>query len=370
MLSGVLGASAITLLSMKNKNWKRTYFETLLAYAMILGQCLYFLAFALHNHTRTAEDIVARNGLSNLGAGPSVNSMTISYQAALPGPSLSFPSYSIFVDGAIESGLSANNPLALAIGLGLLVSCGMVFGLLSRHHELDHMIAAFKRKEAAYEHALLDQKMMLLRTQINPHFLSNSMSVIGAYILEQTPHLAYQYLQGFSHLMRDVLEKATEPYLSLKDEVHFLEKFLHNLSLQLPDGKLTWEFVIGPSLDPLETLVPTMILQPLVENAIEHGVRPKEGHGHLVISFAELEGILVCTVEDDGVGRSNKKEVQPSDHTSMALSITKERLQLMSAYQRPDYALNTIDLINEQGEARGTRVVVKLPLLRTEDISF
>lgn len=368
MLSGVLGALAITLLSMKNKNWKRTYFETLLSHVMIWGQCLYFLAFALHNRVRTTDDIVVLDRLPNPGTWPSIDTMAISYQAALPGPSLSFPSYSIFAEGAIETWLPAKDPLALAIGIGLLVSCGMVFGLLSRHRELDHMIATFKRKEAAYEHALLDQKMRLLRTQINPHFLSNSMSVIGAYILEQTPHLAYQYLQGFSHLMRDVLEKATKPYLILKDEVHFLDKFLHNLSLQLPDRKLTWEFVIGPSLDPAEILVPTMILQPLVENAIEHGVRPKDGPGHVVISFAGLEGVLLCAVEDDGVGRSNKQEGTKSGHTSMALSITKERLQLMSTYQRPDYALNTIDLINEQGEASGTRVEIKLPLLRTEDI--
>ena len=369
MLFGVLGALTITLLSMKNKNWKRTYFENLLAYALVLGQCLYCLAFAPGNRRSATEGIVASDGLANAGVWPSINAMVIDYQAVLLVSSLSFPAYCIFVEGAIESWLQANDQLTLAVGVSLMVSCGMILGLLSRNKQRDQLIATFKRREAEYQQALLDQKMMLLRTQINPHFLSNSMSVIGAYILEQTPYIAYQYLQGFSHLMRDVLEKATKPFLILEEEVRFLDKFLHNLSLQLPEGKLQWEFVINPNLDPAETLIPTMILQPLVENAIEHGIRPKESQGRIVISFTALQGALVCAVEDDGVGRFNNKEAQQSGHTSMALSITRERLQLMSAYHRPDYALNTIDLIDEEGAASGTRVEIKLPLLSTEEIN-
>ncbi|MBX2877385.1 MAG: histidine kinase [Saprospiraceae bacterium] len=370
MLSGVDGALAVTLLSMKNKNWKQTYFNALFAYLLLLGQISFFFAGLVRDFTDHDGPLSATYNQANIGLGTMVNDVTVYHPNFLAGPHFSFSSYPGIVKSAMQYWSDNFDPLISVVGFGILISWGMVYGLLSRHQELEHMLAEFKQKETEYRHALLDQKMILLRTQINPHFLSNSMSVIGAYVLEQTPIQAYQYLQDFSSLMRDILEKAAEPFLPLEDEVHFLSAFLRNLSLQLPENKLEWHFELDPKLDPKRVLVPTMILQPLVENAIEHGIKPKKGRGRITISFTEIEGLLVCAVEDDGVGRLSEQQIQRPGHSSMALAITQQRLQLMSAEHLSTYGLKIFDLVNDEGEAAGTKVQLKLPLLKVTDERF
>lgn len=337
---------------------------------MVFGQALYFLAFVFSDRIGSSFEHIANRILSAEGVEPFIGEGTFIHQMAIPGPLLSFPIHSLFGEGLIQDWLYTTEPLTIVVGFGILISWGMAYGLLSRHHQLEHIIADYKEKETAYQHALMDQKMISLRTQISPHFLSNSMSVIGSFILERTPIQAYQYLQEFSELMRDVLEKAAEPFLPLKEELNFLNAFLQSLSLQLPENKLKWHFVVDSKLDVARTLMPTMILQPLVENAIEHGIRPKDGPGQVTVSFTEVDGILVCVVEDDGVGRSSKPKKLTSGHNSMALSITKQRLRLMSEDQTPTYALRTFDLVDEQGMPQGTRVEVKLPLLTVDDVSL
>lgn len=364
MLMVVPVVLAITLLSMKNQNWKRTYFKVVFAGLVIFGQILYFLGFAFYDSTHQGKMYVADNDLPGIGVVPFMTEMPAQYQVAWTGPYLSFPPYPVMTKSSIQNWVEEADLLTLLVGFGILISWGMVYGLLSRHHQLEHMLVELKQKEDNYKHALMDQKMVLLRTQIHPHFLSNSMSVIGAYILERTPIQAYQYLQDFSDLMRGILEKATEPFLSLQEEVHFLDHFLRNLSLLLPESKLSWHITVDPKLDKEETLIPTMILQPLVENAIEHGIRPKDGPGKVTISFTKEEGFLVCMVEDDGVGRfHSKRKASRPGHSSMAMAITEKRLQLITSERTPNYALKIHDLVDRKGEAVGTRVVVKLPLM-------
>ncbi len=348
---------------MKNQNWKKTYFTAVFASLLIFGQILYFLAFIFYDPAIEGGVFLAANDLSTIGLGAPSNKLTPQYQAGWAGPYLIFSSLPMFAENTIQNWMRELDFLTLLVGFGIMISWGMVYGLLSRHYQLEHLLADFKQKEADYKDALLDQKMILLRTQIHPHFLSNSMSVIGAYILEQTPIQAYQYLQDFSHLMRDVLEKATEPFLSLQEEVHFLESFLRNLALMLPENKLNWRFLVDPQLDDQQILIPTMILQPLVENAVEHGIKPKEGEGKVTISFTKKEDYLLCTVEDDGVGRFHKHASLRPGHSSMALTITKQRLQLIAGDHPSAYTLKTYDLVDDEGGAQGTKVVVKLPLI-------
>ncbi len=356
---------------MKNVNWQKKYDKTLFASLLVFGQILYFVAFIMRDVADQERTLSATYYLPSLGMGPRkiMNDLIVYHYAILTSPDPNFSSYTSFVKDSIQDWLRTFDPLTFIVGFGILLSWGVFYGLFSRHRQLEHMLAGFKRKEVAYQHALLDQKMILLRTQINPHFLSNTMSVIGAYVLERTPLQAYQYLQGLSKLMREILEKATEPYLTLKDEVRFLGTFLQNLALVLPEDKLNWHIQVDSQLDLTQTLIPTMILQPLVENAVEHGIRPKEGKGQVTISFTKVTGGLVCAVEDNGVGRRSKQKTRKSGHHSMALDITQQRLRLMSEEKVPAYELKTIDLINSQGEAQGTRVEVKLPLITVDQRS-
>lgn len=259
----------------------------------------------------------------------------------------------------LDGGLFENWPYLLSLLLGgILVSLSF-----SRQQYLERTISEMRKKEVEYLHAMSNQKSALLRARIHPHFLSNSMSAIGSYILVQSPLKAYQYLQNFSKLMREVLEKASEPFLSLEEELLMLDAFLESLALPLAEGKLKWNFNIDPSLDRSMTLLPTMVLQPFVENAVEHGIKPKKGGGTIEIKIKEVEGFIICTIEDDGVGRRDKKEGTKGGHQSLSTTITKERVQLLGETEGVDVDLGIFDLRDAQGKAKGTRVVMKLPLI-------
>jgi|GEM_PF-6708560 len=270
-----------------------------------------------------------------------------------------YPYRSSIQTSNIDWGLFGNWSYLLPLLLGGI----LVFLFFSRQQYLERTILEMRKKEVEYLDAMSNQKSALLRARIHPHFLSNSMSAIGSYILAQSPLKAYQYLQNFSKLMREILEKGAEPFLPLEEELLLLDTFLESLALPLAEGKLKWDFHIDPRLDRSTILLPTMVLQPFIENAVEHGIKPKKGRGTIEIKINKVENFMICTVEDDGVGRRDKKGTTKDGHQSLSTTITKERVQLLGETKGVAGTLEIFDLKDAQGKAKGTRVVMKLPLI-------
>jgi two-component sensor histidine kinase len=203
-----------------------------------------------------------------------------------------------------------------------------------------------------------------LRLQMNPHFLFNALESISGFILQSKPQDAVLYLQRFAKLMRLTLQSAQKTTISLADEWKLLENY--TALEQIRFGK-SFEVVWEPdeALDPEEWGIPPMILQPVVENAILHGLRPRSSGGILRIQWQKIEDQRIAVVvEDNGVGRNAAEKAVRTDetrHRSAATSILEARLAHLAQEYGSGIGWTLTDLTHPDGSPAGTRVTVVLP---------
>ena len=222
--------------------------------------------------------------------------------------------------------------------------------------------AEFRQKEAEFKQLAAETETAVLRLQMNPHFIFNSMNAINAFIIKNDLTRANEYLQLFSKLMRTILERSEDTYTDIFDETELLELYLETEAIRL-GKKLDYEFEIDQQIDPEEYLLPTMILQPFVENAIWHGLSPKKEGGKIRISFKLENNSLLCEVEDNGVGRTFHTKNRNTSHKSKALEITKRRLKILSDKESQETKMNIIDLYDERNQPLGTKITLILPII-------
>lgn len=249
---------------------------------------------------------------------------------------------------------------------------------LDRHYELqdgkqqERFAAQFEAEVREKERESLQLKasqlqLRALRAQMNPHFLYNALNSIQSFITTNDASTASKYLAKFAMLMRRSLEYTNREYITLEDEVEFLTDYLDiNCHLRF-GGQLTHEIYVHPELEEDIMGVPTMILQPYVENAIEHGLRTRP-KGHIRVAFLPFAGDddnIIATVTDDGIGRERVRQMQENDvirpyHQSRGTGITQARLELLT--NDPDNRVLIEDLHDANGLALGTRVTVRIPV--------
>ena len=225
-----------------------------------------------------------------------------------------------------------------------------------------------KREAELLELKTTQLQLKALRAQMNPHFLFNALNSIQNYITSNDPELAAKYLADFSILMRQSLEYSEYEIIPLEKEIEFLENYLSiNQKLRF-ENNLTYEILIDDDIEYDIIGVPTMIIQPYVENAIEHGLRQRK-EGKLRVKFSiQDDDTIICVVEDNGIGRDAVKLIQERDqyhnsHRSMGTSITENRLKLLHKDDEKDIIVQTIDLKDEKtGEALGTKVIIPIPI--------
>ena len=204
-----------------------------------------------------------------------------------------------------------------------------------------------------------EMSQTLLRAQMNPHFVFNAMSVIQSYIYENDTINSTKFLVNFSRLMRLILENSPKEYIPIETEVEILQKYLETQKLRFEDR---FEFKIEVSSEIImeHTVIPPMITQPFIENAIEHGQLHTIEGGFIYISFQKVNNLLQILIEDNGVGRTGAKANKKSkDHKSMAMNITKERIDnLNKKYKTAGFLL--IEDFNKELHT-GTKVLISLP---------
>lgn len=254
----------------------------------------------------------------------------------------------------------------------LAIIATIIWQIISKERE--------KSARARAEVQTAETKTSILRLQMNPHFIFNSLNSIDDYILDEAPIKAHDYLVMFAELMRDILNRSNQPLTRLDQEIEMLEKYVEAERMRVGEG-LRYTVKLEGGIDTVSTWIPTMILQPFVENAIWHGIGNREGGGLITLRFAlnETDNCLVATVEDDGRGRGNAKG-RTKKHASKALNITRQRMDLLNAklatapptspapVAAPKKAYYEIlDLTKEDGSPCGTKVVLYLPLIYPED---
>ncbi len=236
---------------------------------------------------------------------------------------------------------------------------------------LDHVNQLKEKTRIAQENINLKQRaieleMQALRAQMNPHFIFNSLNSINNFILRNEKEQASDYLIKFSKLIRLILENSRCSLISLDKELEALALYIELEALRF-DHSFEHEIRYSNDLDTLSIKVPPLILQPFVENAIHHGLMPKNAPGHLDIDIREKDDFLFFTIKDDGIGR--EKSAKLRDHTklmhqSLGLAVTSERIKALTKDNSNTASKVEIhDLVDPTGKAEGTEVRVNLELI-------
>jgi len=226
-------------------------------------------------------------------------------------------------------------------------------------------VAHIRREEkikASLSLKMTQLEMKALRAQMNPHFVFNSLSSIQESIVTGKTDAASKYLSKFSRLIRLILENSGKQFISLKTEIESLTLYLELESFRFEN--FTYTISIDPAIDAYFAMIPSMIIQPFVENALKHGLSKKKDDKHLKIDIRKEQGQLVAIVEDNGIGREKAKEMKSlerRDHHSMGIEITEERLQLLGMQSQEKGTVIT-DLYDKDGNSAGTLIRIILPL--------
>ncbi len=218
------------------------------------------------------------------------------------------------------------------------------------------------KHQAMIENELKTSQLTALKAQMNPHFLYNALNSIQDLILQKDIPNASRYLTKFSHLMRQILEASGHLSIPLSTEIRILNLYLELEKLRFGDD-FQYEITF-PELMDLETVqVPSMIIQPFVENAVKHGLLHKiDGLKMININF-EIKDLLICTITDNGIGRENSEKIkirQGKTTTSFATSATQKRLEILNQTHQQKIGLEIIDL-QENGTAMGTKALLRIP---------
>ena len=229
---------------------------------------------------------------------------------------------------------------------------------LRRKYEIENLLMKSSRENSELQKRISDLRMLALRLQMNPHFIFNALNTIKGYYGQDKVVEANAFIGKFARLLRLNLDYS-DSLIPLEQEMDLLRIYVQLSQIRYPD-KIELDMQLAPELNPAEILIPSMLIQPFVENAVIHGVVPKKGKGIIQVVFSVQNQNLLVQVKDDGVGRATSGQHKLRDmHKPLATQITTDRLKLLG--QTEKIPIQIIDLLDEQGQALGTEVVLLIP---------
>nr|NQU89749.1 tetratricopeptide repeat protein [Bacteroidota bacterium] len=243
------------------------------------------------------------------------------------------------------------------VSVVMILLVGIILLLLFNRYRLKQVATKEKAKRKA-----LQIESRLLRTQMNPHFLFNSLNSIQNYISDADTFMAETYLSKFAQLVRNILEHSRKNLITLEDDIRSLRLYLELEQLRFK-GLFDFDISTSKQLDDDEYFIPPMLIQPFAENAIIHGIRHKPEKGHLAIRLNLADDLIICEVEDDGIGRRNSMEINKNRHKSpsMGMQVTQERIEVLRHQMNAGAEFRIIDLEDQDGKPAGTKVIVHIP---------
>lgn len=249
--------------------------------------------------------------------------------------------------------LRKNQTILLVSGIALALLAG-IFYILYRQYQLKS------------EKKVLTLEQSMLRSQMNPHFLFNSLNSIKLYIINNEQKNAVHYLNKFSKLIRKILEASSLKEIPLAEELETVELYMNIEDIRF-SNELDFKIKVDESIDVHQVKIPSLILQPFLENALWHGLSSKEGLKIIRLHVSrEGNDYIYISITDNGVGRKAAeiiKEGKVLKRKSMGIDITKERLANFSKDYQNSFEVEMQDLYNDEGIAMGTRVVLRIPTI-------
>lgn len=249
--------------------------------------------------------------------------------------------------------LRKNRTLLLVGLLSLVLLSGILF-ILYRQYQLSN------------EKKILTLEQTMLRSQMNPHFLFNSLNSIKLYIINNEKKNAVYYLNKFSKLVRKILEASSQREIPLAEELETAELYMNIENIRF-SNEINFKTNINESLDIHTIKIPSLILQPFLENALWHGLSSKEGEKNITLDVNPgEEGFINITISDNGVGRDAAekiKEAKVLKRKSVGIDITKERLANFSKDYQNSFHVEIIDLYNDSNAPAGTKITLHIPTI-------
>lgn len=227
--------------------------------------------------------------------------------------------------------------------------------------ELQHMRQ--KAMDTEYKLKLNELELKAIRAQMNPHFIFNCLNSIQLFIMQHREELAQEYLSDFSLLIRQTLEMSKINFVSLDEEIQYLQTYLRLEKMRFED-RMDYEIIVAPQLDIHKAELPTMLLQPYVENAVKHGINHPLHKGLISLRFEEQAESLICSVEDNGIGIKRTKAIGVNHfryHLMAGMEMSKMRAEWINKLYQTDIRIEIIDKEEIYGDASGTIVRIHVP---------
>ena len=226
------------------------------------------------------------------------------------------------------------------------------------------LVLFLRQNNIKSERRVAEFKQRLLRSQMNPHFIFNSLTSIQNFILQHDDIKASVYLSRFSDLVRNILHNSQVELITLEEELNTIENYLELQKIRFPQ-KFEYNIVVDKNLDIEVINIPPMLIQPFIENAIEHGFKDINYPGKIKIGFVSKSEWLIVQISDNGIGRKKSQEIktpQEKEHQSMATIITTERIRTINKKIKNKIHFKVIDLKDRAGIEKGTKVDFEIPL--------
>lgn len=243
------------------------------------------------------------------------------------------------------------NTVLLVSGITLALLAG-IFYILYRQYQLKN------------DKKLLTLEQSMLRSQMNPHFLFNSLNSIKLYIINNEKKNAVHYLNKFSKLIRKILEASSLKEIPLADELETVELYMNIENIRF-SNEIDFNILIDEKIDTQLIKIPSLILQPFLENALWHGLSPKEGQKRIDLHISRSEeGYIQITITDNGIGRVAAEKIKENKvlkRKSVGIAITKERLANFSRDYQNYFDVEILDLYSKDHKSEGTKVVLRIP---------
>ena len=263
--------------------------------------------------------------------------------------------YNYFTTNAIEIG-SALEMMMFSVSMGDRINI-----YRKERSKAQKALINSLREKATMQHEMLELEAKALRSQMDPHFIFNCMNSIKSLIQQKEEDKAINYLTTFSKLLRTILQNSDKREITLFDEIETCRLYTQLESLRF-GNKFSYSFNIDPEIDLKSIQVPALILQPFIENAIWHGIMPKEEGGYIKVAIEKNDDAICCIIDDNGIGRDlslkSKFKHQPSTHQSKGVKLTQSRLDLDNALNNRSATVETIDKKDENEIGAGTTVIL------------
>ncbi len=251
----------------------------------------------------------------------------------------------------IQTQLRTTKTTLLISGIALALLAG-IFYILYRQYQLKN------------EKKLLTLEQSMLRSQMNPHFLFNSLNSIKLYIINNEQKNAVHYLNKFSKLVRKILDSSSVREIPLAEELETVELYMTIENIRF-SNEINFDITVDTDIDTHTVRIPSLILQPFLENALWHGLSSKQGEKNINVHISsDKKGYIHIAITDNGIGREASEKLKENKilkRKSVGIEITKERLANFAKEYQNSFYLEIVDLYDQSGKASGTKVVLHLP---------